>query len=582
MRARSFCPRRRLVDAIESGLSRSGTSLGRSVSACLATAALACACFPASDALATTYVVDTNGDPGPGGTTSLRQAVTAANGAADNFVQFAPALNGSTITLASGEIAINQPMTVVGPGADKLTISGNDTSRIFNISTASTTPIAVTLAGLSLNHGHATGNNLGGAIFASNVSLTLQDAVLESNYALQGGAIFLHSDTGVASASKLMRTTVANNNAKAIFGIAGGILAGGGATLQIADSSISANMSGQDGGGLIYNVATTTISNSQVTGNHTASGAGGLAIFRASSLVGTFGATISNSTISGNTTTGNGGGLSVINVVATLTGDTIVGNSAANYGGGIFVFDSTSPTATQLNLQQSSVSGNSANSFGGGIDVSGALSVSIERSLVALNSVYDAGGGGGGVALHYAKTSASIDNSTIYGNYAYNNGGGVGIFAAATGNVTTFSNTTIAGNFTFNYASNGILGAGTSHILGCVVANNASHSSNQDVDGTFAETYSLIRNVGSATLLVAPGNKNGQDPLLGALAVNGGPTLTMMPALSSPVLDAGDPALTNGSDQRGLSRVVNGRADMGAVERQYPEDVIFRDGFDSS
>jgi len=48
------------------------------------------------------------------------------------------------------------------------------------------------------------------------------------------------------------------------------------------------------------------------------------------------------------------------------------------------------------------------------------------------------------------------------------------------------------------------------------------------------------------------------------------------------VLDAGDPALTNGSDQRGLSRVVNGRADMGAVERQYPEDVIFRDGFDSS
>src|SRR6185295_2074697 len=133
----------------------------------------------------------------------------------------------------------------------------------------------------------------------------------------------------------------------------------------------------------------------------------------------------------------------------------------------------------------------------------------------------------------------------------YNNGGGIGIFDAATGNVTTFSNTTIAGNLTFNYASNGILGAGTPHILGCIIANSSSHSSNQDVDGTFAEAYSLIRNVGSATLIIAPGNKNGQEPLLVPLAVNGGPTLTMMPALSSPVLDAGDPALVNGSDQRG-------------------------------
>jgi hypothetical protein len=582
MGARVFLKRRNLVDAIVrdlAPLAPCDDRRGRSAFVAVASLALLLPVYPA---MAATYVVDTTGDPGPGGTTSLRQAVAAANGAADNFVEFAPALNGSTITLASGEIAINQPMTVVGPGADKLTVSGNDAARIFYISTPSTTPIAVTLAGLTLNHGHATSNNLGGAIFTSNVSLTLQDSALESNYALQGGAIFLYSGNGVASASKLVRTTVANNNTKPNAGIAGGILASGGATLQIVDSIISANTSSQDGGALLYNVGSTTIDNSQVTGNHTEIGGGGLDVFRASSSGGTFGVTITNSTISGNTTAGNGGGISVINVVATLTGDTIEANSAANYGGGIFVFDSTSPRATQLNLQQSSVSGNSANSFGGGIDVSSALSISIERSLIAFNNVYDFSGGGGGVALRYAKTSASIDNSTIYGNYAYNNGGGVGIFDAATGNVTTFSNTTIAGNLTFNYASNGILGAGTAHILNCVIANSSSHSSNQDVDGTFAESYSLIRNVGSAALTIAPGNKNGQEPLLGPLAVNGGPTLTLMPALSSPALDAGDPALANGSDQRGLPRVVNGRADMGAVERQYPEDVIFRNGFDSS
>jgi hypothetical protein len=55
----------------------------------------------------------------------------------------------------------------------------------------------------------------------------------------------------------------------------------------------------------------------------------------------------------------------------------------------------------------------------------------------------------------------------------------------------------------------------------------------------------------------------------------------MMPALSSPVLDAGGPS-SSGTDQRGLPRSANGRRDMGAVERQYPEDIIFRSGFDSS
>ncbi|HET7798304.1 MAG TPA: choice-of-anchor Q domain-containing protein, partial [Nevskia sp.] len=70
------------------------------------------------------------------------------------------------------------------------------------------------------------------------------------------------------------------------------------------------------------------------------------------------------------------------------------------------------------------------------------------------------------------------------------------------------------------------------------------------------------------------------------LAVNGGPTLTMMPASSpskSPALDTGEVIPPpSGTDQRGLPRSANGRRDMGAVERQYPEDVVFRNGFDSS
>jgi hypothetical protein len=77
----------------------------------------------------------------------------------------------------------------------------------------------------------------------------------------------------------------------------------------------------------------------------------------------------------------------------------------------------------------------------------------------------------------------------------------------------------------------------------------------------------------------------GQDPKLGLLSVNGGPTLTMLPAVTSPVIGAGgSPFLVFASmdpsvDQRGLPRPSASSPDMGAVQRQYPEDVIFRNGF---
>jgi hypothetical protein len=537
-------------------------------------------------AFAATYLVDTSADVPTQNKTTLREAVSQANLSSDNFVEFAPALNGSTITLTQGEIPVNQPMTIVGPGADKLTISGNDASRIFNISTASNTPIAVTLSGLTLSHGHAGNSFLGGAIYTSNVSLNLLDVALEYNNALQGGAIYLHNGAGVASAAKFMRTTVANNSTNPSFGQGGGILAQGGATLQIVDSIINANTSGEAGGGTFYNVGATTIETSRITGNHaTGSSGGGLLFFNSPNSVATSNVTIDNSTISDNSSVLNGGGLQLTNVVAVLTGDTISGNSASAAGGGVFVFDSTSPMVTQLTLQQSSVTGNNAITFGGGIDADRALSISVNRSLISGNSVADPAGGGGGIAIGYAKSRSYLNNSTVYNNYAYTNGGGVGIFNGA--DQTTFNGATIAQNYTFGSTSNGILGAGSTALLNSIVAYNFSHYHNQDLDGSGSifESYSLIRAIGGASITTITGNRNGEDPLLGVLAVNGGPTLTMMPASSpskSPALDTGEVnPPPSGTDQRGLPRSANGRRDMGAVERQYPEDVIFRNGFDT-
>ena len=557
--------------AIDSGLPVDMACRHRT--AFLGAAAFGLACHALS-ASATTYVVDTALDPGPGGTTSLRQAVFQANASTNNIVQFAPALIGSTLTLQNGEIGITQPMYIQGPGADKLTISGNDASRILNISTASATPIAVTLSGLTLSHGNAANKNFGGAIYAANVSLTVQDSVLDYNQAQQGGAIFSASGNGVASASKLTRVTVAKNNAV----IGAGVAMFGGASVQISNSTIDANTaSGGAAGGYLYDVGSVSVDASQITGNHAATviSGGGLRMRHDSS--GLTNVTVSGSVISGNVSGMDGGGLALFNVSATLTGDTISGNSAVS-GGGVFVYDTAPYVTTELTLQQSSVSGNTGTMFGGGIDVRRTSSFAVNRSLINANSVYDPSAGGGGIAIEYAKNPTYITDSTIYGNYAYNNGGGVGIFSSS--GQTQFGGDTITSNFTFNYGSNGILGAGSTNLYDSVVANNFSHAGNQDIDGFFGENYSLVRNVGTA-FVFGSHNKNGQDPLLGPLAVNGGHTLTMMPALSSPLLDAGGPSLS-GSDQRGLPRNANGHRDIGAVERQYPEDVIFRSGFDSS
>jgi hypothetical protein len=64
------------------------------------------------------------------GSGSLRDAIaTTPDG---GTVDFQPGLTG-TIVLTTGELAINKDLTIEGPGADVITVSGNKASRVFNI-----------------------------------------------------------------------------------------------------------------------------------------------------------------------------------------------------------------------------------------------------------------------------------------------------------------------------------------------------------------------------------------------------------------------------------------------------------------
>ena len=73
------------------------------------------------------------------------------------------------------------------------------------------------------------------------------------------------------------------------------------------------------------------------------------------------------------------------------------------------------------------------------------------------------------------------------------------------------------------------------------------------------------------------------DPLLGPLADNGGPTLTMLPGAGSPALNAGGDVACPGLDQRGQTRPQGSACDIGAVEvvlqlYAWPSLVAVADG----
>src|SRR5262245_6132875 len=123
-----------------------------------------------------TFTVNNLNDSGP---ESLRAAITAANADPDtDVIRFASGLQG-TLTLAS-QLSITQDLTINGPGAGKITVSGGDANRVFGISGSTT---EVTLTGLTIADGRAAQaagiDNAGG-------TLTVVNCVVANNRAVAG------------------------------------------------------------------------------------------------------------------------------------------------------------------------------------------------------------------------------------------------------------------------------------------------------------------------------------------------------------------------------------------------------------
>jgi CSLREA domain-containing protein len=244
------------------------------------TACLICllAIIGAAQASAATFTVNSTGDAGDGtcdaAECTLREAIAAANASADNdVIEFDTTFFASaqTITLGGTQLSIanNGSLTINGPDAKSLTVSGNNASRVFYISPGAN----VTIGGLTVTKGNGTGsagfNTCGGGIYNDNASLTLNNSAVSENSVPFGTNCNEGSGIFILYGTLNVRNSTINNNT----GAAGIVLYTG--TANVINSTIS-NNSGNWSGGLdgFGPSSTFNLTNVTVTGNTGNSGAG--------------------------------------------------------------------------------------------------------------------------------------------------------------------------------------------------------------------------------------------------------------------------------------------------------------------
>ena len=482
-----------------------------------------------NESLVVTTTADENdgtSDPSFGNGTSLREAIayaktltgpqiiTFSNSTANGATNFSDGTM-HTLTLGGTELAIDSNLTISGPGASALTISGNNASRAFDIGNIDST-VSVSIDGVTI----AQGNSGNGGGVSSNCALTIINSAFTNNTAptSDGGALYSNSSLTV------IQTTFTNNTATG--GNGGAIFTNGVSTLSSLTFTNNSGTGGLDGGAIFSN-APMTIADSSFTGN-TVDGDGG-AVFNNSQMK------ADNLTFSNNSTTGsfvsggamfNNGNLRATHL--TFSGNSANGTSAA--GGALFNNDTLS--AAYFTISGNSVTG--VNCKGGGFynNVSGSL---LTRSTISGNTANGGGALGGGI-YDASPNTLTLTIVTIAGNSVSgvaSQGGGA--YSAGT---TAISGSTISGNSATDGDAGGLGNGSGFTLLNTIVAGNTALS-NPDIFGTInSDGNNLIGDTTGTGGFVASDLQN-VSPLLGTLGNYGGPTQTIPLLPGSPAINAG-------------------------------------------
>ncbi|MBK8000975.1 MAG: hypothetical protein IPK15_20255 [Verrucomicrobia bacterium] len=494
-----------------SSLSSPGSLSKWAASNLLSALVLAAVCGPLFTLAAADFVVSNTLDSGPG---SLRNAISNATVRAGPDTITCTNVSG-TIFLGSLLPILPDQTTILGPGAERLVVSGSNSFRVFQVDSGA----SVSISGITIANGYVT--NQGGAGILNFGSLTLSNVAVVQNQSLSapGGGI-LNQGT-----LKMVSSTIASNLAGAlpllgfsyvnfeVRGLGGGIYVNGG-SVSISNSWVTAN---QAVGGLTYGSGFPT----------SGEGSGGGIYIQAGPV------SIASSTFSDNLARGGYGGMDPISGVHGSSG-------AQGFGGAVFL---NAGGNAQLTLINATISGNKAEGGAGG----GAFK-------------YGGNGGNGfGGGIYAAGSNCILVNCTVYQNTPLGGAGGAGGIEPPQGPGSPGSG---SGNGIY------IREAGPTFLNSIVQASV----------GTLNSRGFNIFEGGSNIRGAIPSDITNIVITLDPLADNGGPTLTHALPTNSPAVDAGTSPGAPDFDQRGLQRLKGSSVDIGAFESSFQGSSAFITG----
>ena len=434
----------------------------------------------------------------------------------------------------------------------------------------------------------------GGGVASAGIGTTLEitNSEILDNLSPRGAGLAVGND--VASVT-ITGSRIAGNIAPSppgggSSGVGGGIHLGR-APATITDTEVLDNEAGDNGGGIWLN-SEVSLTNLIVQGNTAQFGGGGVYAASSSDL------TITDSLVHNNTLTVdvddlNFGGAGIrAGSHLEMTRTTVSGNTSLARGAGLYVRNGGAQMSVAL--YESAFRDNVSEAAGGGVRAhagNGDIHLAISRSTFSDNTAAT------GAALSlFDNVPTTIVNSTFSGNMSTSDTGRAAISQGVNSDPVTIINATITDNVS-NASSPGnraaVHAGSTMTFVNSIVADQRGTTS-----GCSGSPSSDGHNLASDTScgFTGPSDQQNGTANLGALANNGGSTLTHALLPGSDAIDAGNNTVcagpdVSGIDQRGDARPQDGMdtgtatCDIGAFELEagggVSSDVIFHGRFEA-
>ena len=511
--------------------------------------------------------------------TSLSSARAGGVVSSCSEASLSAALNGGgTVTFSADctitntqQIVINRADTFIDAAGHSVIISGGNAVPIFAVLTNLTIRGVALVNGASTNFGGAALYIQPGVVVIANNCVFAGNSVLGTNGAIGTAGITNSSTSGTdggpgtqgvsalggaiynLGSLALSNCVLTNNSVTGGQGGNGGPGGGGGGTFEVGGDGGDGAQGGDGLGGAIYNLGDITLLNCTFSANTAVGGSGGNggaggagtnpgrpgngaaggsglggAVYNARNL------TLTGSTFSTNAT--HGGASATGGMEGIGTGKT--GIKGAPAAGGA-IYSSWWAVITNCTFYTNTVIGGAGGNGGNG------------GGTFAVPGNGGDGGDGVGGAID-GINSVTLVNCTFSSSAAFGGTNG----APGTGNFSGEN-----GNFGASEGGNIANSGGMMIVLGSILSASGSGA---NAFGSFTDGgYNLSSDFSSSLQSLSFQNLN---PLLGPLADNGGPTLTMALLTNSPAIDKIPPELSPAIDQRGAYRPINGLSDIGAFE----------------